>query len=218
MRTLVTIDGLDGAGKSTLSRRLADALTAHGHRAVVIRVDDFRRAVDWTSAGSEATAYYDGYYDLDACDAVLRAFLAGEGSAEVPIYDVANERRTGARAVMFDAATVAVVEGVFPLRMPSVGQGMLIYLDTSEAEARRRIIARDLRKGRTQAEIEWRIDQRYFPSQRMYREQLAPRDRADVIVDNERPAEPCGIKRDLSRLPTALQQLLAGFLPSPGKR
>ncbi len=218
MRTLITIDGLDGSGKSTFSRRLLETIKSHGHSAVVIRVDDFRRPVDWTTGVAEATAYYDAYYDLPACDGVLRAFLAGERSSEVPIYDIATERRTGTRPLVFEGATICVVEGVFPLRMPSVAHGLLIYLETSEAEARRRIVGRDLRKGRTQAEIERRIDQRYFPSQRLYREQHAPRDRAEVVVDNEQPAEPRGIKRDLGRLPPALQQLLAAFLPSADDR
>jgi pantothenate kinase len=184
----------------------------------VIRVDDFRRPVDWTADADEARAYYSAYYDLAACDGVLRAFAAGERSAEVPIYDITTERRTGTRPLVFDGTTVAVIEGVFPLRMPCVEHGTLIYLETTEVEARRRIIGRDLRKGRTQAEIERRIDRRYFPSQRIYRDQFSPRDRADVIIDNERPVEPRGIKRDLGRLPPGLQQILASFLPSPDDR
>lgn len=215
MKYLVTIDGIDGSGKSTFCRRLHEVLTTGGVTAIPIRVDDFRRAVAWDQQPHEATAYYDAYYDLAACDAVLRAFLAGERTAEIPVYDIALERRTGTRAISFDGASVAVIEGVFPLRMSTVDAGALIYLETTEAEARRRILARDLGKGRSQAEIERRIDRRYFPSQRIYRAQLSPRDRADVIIDNERPVEPRGIKRDLGRLPPALQKLLATFLPSP---
>jgi uridine kinase len=218
MKSILTIDGIDGSGKSTFCRRLHEVLTAGGVSAIPIRVDDFRRSIAWDLAPVEATAYYDAYYDLAACDGVLRAFLAGERSAEIPIYDIATERRTGTRPIVFEGATVAVIEGVFPLRMPTIGQGALIYLETTEAEARRRILSRDLGKGRTRAEIERRIDRRYFPSQRIYREQFSPRDRAAVIVDNERPVEPRGIKRDLGGLPPQLQQILAAFLPSPDER
>lgn len=218
MKSLLIIDGIDGSGKSTFSRRLHEVLTVGGVSAIPIRVDDFRRAVAWDAHPVEATAYYDHYYDLAACDGVLRAFLAGERTAEIPIYDIAAERRTGTRAIAFDGATVAVIEGVFPLRMPTVRDGALIYLETSEAEARRRILARDLGKGRSQAEIERRIDRRYFPSQQIYREQFAPRERADVMLDNERPVTPRGIKRDLGRLPPILQNILAGFLPSCDER
>lgn len=219
MKSLLTIDGIDGSGKSTFCRRLHEVLTAGGVTAIPIRVDDFRRgAIAWDQAAVEATAYYDAYYDLAACDAVLRAFLAGERTAEIPVYDIAQERRTGSKSIAFEGASVAVIEGVFPLRMPSVQDGVLIYLETTEAEARRRILARDHGKGRSQAEIERRIDKRYFPSQRIYRDQCAPRERADVIIDNERPVEPRGIKRDLGRLPPGLQKILGAFLPSPDER
>ena len=218
MKSILTIDGIDGSGKSTFCRRLHEVLIAGGISAIPIRVDDFRRSVAWDQAPVEATAYYDAYYDLVACDGVLRAFLAGERSAEIPIYDIAKERRTGTRPIVFEGASVAVIEGVFPLRMASVQQGVLIYLETTEAEARRRIVARDIGKGRAQAEIERRIDQRYFPSQRIYRDQFAPRDRADVIIDNERPVEPRGIKRHLDGLPPQLQNILSAFLPSTDER
>jgi len=218
MKSLLTIDGIDGSGKSTFCRRMHEALTAAGITAVRIRVDDFRRSVVWDQATVEAIAYYDGYYDLAACDGVLRAFLAGERTAEIPVYDIAQERRTGTKSIAFEGASVAVIEGVFPLRMPSVQKGALIYLETTEDEARRRIVSRDLRKGRTQAEIERRIGQRYFPSQALYRQQYAPQDRADVVIDNERPVEPRGIKRDLGRLPLGLQTVLSDFLPSPDER
>ena len=218
MKSILTIDGIDGSGKSTFCRHLHEVLIAGGVSAIPIRVDDFRRAVAWDQVPVEAAAYYDAYYDLAACEGVLRAFVAGERAAEIPIYDIAKERRTGTRPIVFEGASVAVIEGVFPLRMPTVQRGLLIYLDTTEAEARRRIVARDLDKGRTQEEIERRVDRRYFPSQLLYREQLAPRDRADVIIDNERPGEPRGIKRDLGGLPPRLQEILATFLPSPDDR
>lgn len=215
---IVTVDGLDGSGKSTFSRRLLEALSAGGQTAVAVRVDDFRRSVDWGSASTECDAYYDNYYDLAACELCLRAFVTGEPCVDLPLYDIASERRTGTRPLVLEGASIAVVEGVFPLRMPAAAEGVLIFLETSEAEARRRIIRRDLAKGRTHAEIERRIDQRYFPSQRRYRAELGPRERADVVIDNERPAEPLGIRRDLSRLPAPARELFEAFLPAPGKR
>ncbi|CAN5914087.1 hypothetical protein BH11MYX3_BH11MYX3_12800 [soil metagenome] len=218
MKTILTIDGLDGSGKSTFCRQLFDALGAGGIPAVPIRVDDFRRPVDWACVEAESAAYYDSYYDLAACDQTLRAFLAGERSVEVPVYDIAREQRTGARPLPLEGVSVAVLEGVFPLRMPSAAAGTLIFLETSEAEARRRIVRRDLAKGRSEAEITRRIDQRYFPSQARYWSQFHPRDRADVIIDNERPAEPRGIKRDLARLPVKLRQILEAFVPAPDQR
>jgi len=215
-KTILTIDGIDGSGKSVFCRQLFEALHVGGIETVSIRVDDFRRGAEWSSAGiAEHDAYYDGYFDLAACEVVLSTFLVGASTVEVPVYDIGAERRVGSKRLALEGATVLVLEGVFPLRMPSAAAGTLIYLDTTEPEARRRILKRDLAKGRTEAEITRRMDQRYFPSQARYRSEYGPRDRAAIVIDNERLAERRGIKRDLGGLPSRLREVLAQFLPVP---
>jgi uridine kinase len=210
MKTIITVDGIDGSGKSTFARTLHAALAAAGHAPVLFRVDDFRRKVAWTTPEAEAGLYYDAYYDLARCDACLAAFVDGAPSVAIPIYDVVAERVTGEQTVALAAAEVAVVEGVFPLRLPRVAAGILVYLDASEAEARRRIVARDVKNGRSVDEIHRRIDRRYFPSQVRYHRELDPRGRADIVVDNEDPRAPRVVKCDLSRVPAALRSVLPG--------
>lgn len=215
-KTILTIDGIDGSGKSVFCRQLFEALHLGGIEAVSIRVDDFRHGAEWSCADAiEHDAYYERYFDLAACERVLSTFLLGASAAEVPVYDIAAERRTGSRRTVFEGASVLVLEGVFPLRMASAAAGTLIYLDTTEPEARRRILKRDLAKGRSEAEITRRMDQRYFPSQARYRSEYGPRDRAQIVIDNERLAERRGIKRDLGGLPARVREVLAQFLPVP---
>jgi uridine kinase len=211
-RVVITIDGIDGSGKSTFARRLAAALAVHDVRAAPISVDDFRRPVDWAATASEADVYYDSYYDLAAADALLAAFLAGARAADVPRFDPVTERPLPPRRVELLGA-VALLEGVFPLRAPKASSGLVIYLDTSEALARQRIIARDLKKGRTRDEIERRIDRRYLPGQRRYHTAYDPRGRADVIIDNEHPATARCLRRDLARLPPELRAAVDRALP-----
>jgi uridine kinase len=189
-RPVVTIDGLDGSGKSMFADRLAAALASAGLTPVVVHVDDYRRAVDWSRRDRpEAEIYYDEYYDLAGLERDLR----------VP---------TGARS------EVAVVEGVFPLRVPTAAAGLVIYLEVGEAEARRRILERDLKKGRSREEVEHRISARYFPGQERYRAAFHPRERADVIVDNVAPESPRARRRDLGRAsPEALRAALDRLLP-----
>ncbi|MGE0550336.1 MAG: uridine kinase [Kofleriaceae bacterium] len=208
MKTIISIDGIDGSGKSTYARSVIDALTAAGERPVLFRVDDFRLPVAWTTPEREADQYYDSYYDLVRCDACLGAFVEGATEVSIPVYDILAERVTGERSIDLTGATVAVVEGVFPLRLPRVAAGVLIYLQASEDEARRRIVARDLAKGRTTEEITRRIDRRYFPAQRRYHRELNPRARADVVIDNELPTAPRVVSCHLERLPPSLRALV----------
>lgn len=207
-KNVIAIDGLDGSGKSTFARRLASVLAEGGTTAVQFHVDDFRQPVAWTTPEREADQYYETYYDLDHCNRCLQAFVGGAAEISIPHYDIALERVVGSRPLALDDATVAIVEGVFPLRLPHVATGTLIYLDTRETELRRRIIARDLKKGRTVDEIVRRIDRRYFPSQQRYLRELASRDRAHVIIDNEDPLAPRMVRRDFERVPVVLRDAL----------
>jgi uridine kinase len=213
MRTLITVDGIDGSGKSTFARRIADTYDAAGIRTLIVRVDDFRRAIDWTKTdGREADVYYDEYYDFDLCQRCVKAFLDGERSIEIPAYDTRAERVDGTRVLDFDGTQIVLIEGVFPRRIPSAKDALAIYLAVGEDEARRRIIARDLKKGRTKQEIERRIDRRYFPSQRRYHALFSPAEKADVLVANERTEAPQIQRRDLHRLHPELRAILDGVL------
>lgn len=212
-RAILTIDGIDGSGKSTFARGLAAALAAQGVGTVLVSVDDFRRRVDWAAAASEADLYYDGYYDLARAGALLAAFQGGAPAAELPQFDPVTERAAGARRLALAGAAAAILEGVFPLRVPGAAGGLVIYLDTSPALAHRRIVERDLRKGRTREDIERRIARRYAPGQQRYHAALDPRGRADVVIDNEDPAAPRCLRRDLTRLPPALRRALDRALP-----
>ena len=212
-RAIITVDGVDGSGKSTFARGLAAALAGEGVPGVLIGVDDFRRPVDWAAAASEVDVYYDGYYDLALCERCLAAFAAGAPGVTIPQFDPVAERPARPRDLVFEGAAVAILEGVFPLRAPSARAGLVIYLDASPAEARRRIIQRDLGKGRSRAEIERRIARRYEPGQARYHAALDPRGRAGVVIDNERPAAPRALRRDLGGADASLRAALDRVLP-----
>jgi len=170
---------------------LAGALAAAGRPAAILRVDDFRRPMDWRAAPDEADAYYDGYYDLARLDACLQSFLAGAAAARIPRFSAASERFEGEHTLDFAGAAVAVVEGVFALRVPTIAAaGGLVYLQTSFAEAERRVLARDVARGRAAADVAHRIRARYFPAQRRYLAACDPVARAGALVDNEDLAAP----------------------------
>lgn len=187
-RALVTIDGLDGSGKSVLARRLLEALDGS---AVLLAVDDFRRPVDWQAAARpELDLYYEERYDLVSLEGCIRQFLQGAPSCTFPEFDGAREALAGTRTVSFTGKTWLIVEGVFVARLPAADGALSIYVDIDEDEARRRVMVRDLGKGRTTEEVTRRIDRRYFPAHHRYRQERSARDRAAVLIDNADPQRP----------------------------
>ena len=189
---IVAVDGLDGSGKSQLAGALVAACTADGVSATMVHVDDFRRDVDFggLDAAAEAARYYDRYYDLDALDGRLASFLnAAPGTADL-----------------------AIVEGVFTMRVPTIAASApVVVLRVSADEARRRILARDRAKGRTDEEIQRRIARRYFPGQDRYRAACDPEAHADAILDNEDWRRPRVVRIRPGRLPAPVERWLARF-------
>lgn len=183
---IVAIDGVDGSGKSRLAAALAEALAAGGPPVTIVHVDDFRRPLELAGLDprGEADAYYDGYYDFAAAgDALASAARAG----------------------------TAVLEGVMLLRAALPPNSWLVVLEVSEAEARRRILARDQAKGRSPEEVCRRMDRRYFPAQARYRATHDPIGRAHAVIDNEDWRRP-RLLRQAPDLPAPLAAALAGVL------
>ena len=163
----VAIDGPDAAGKTTLADELAALLGATVTR---IGADAFLRPPEVRyRRGRESP---DGYYD-DAVDhEALRASVA-------------------------EAAGLVIVDGVFLFR-PELDDlwSLRVFVEISEEESLRRGVGRDgaLHTSPEVAEYLYRV--RYLPAQRMYQARVRPRDRADVVVVNERPAAPQLIVRE----------------------
>jgi uridine kinase len=188
VRAIVTIDGIDGSGKSTFARRLVEVL---GPKGVLLSVDDFRRPVDWSRTDrSELWLYYHQRYDLGALDHCLQAFRDGKPGCSFRGFDGAKEQLGEEHQVSFRAVEVAVVEGVFVARLHSAVDALAVYIDIPQAEAARRVRERDLSKGRSREEVDRRIEQRYFPAHERYVAEQQPRDRAAILLDNRDPRAP----------------------------
>jgi uridine kinase len=192
-RAIVTVDGLDGSGKSMFAARLAGVLGA-----VQLAVDDFRRPVDWSRADrSELDLYYGERYDLAALDRCLEAYAAGAPAGRFRPFDGAAERVGAERELSFASAAFAVVEGVFVARLAAARAALAIFLDIPREEAWRRVVARDMPKGRTELEVRRRIEQRYLPAHERYLAAHQPRERAHLVIDNLDPTSPRVIRAQL---------------------
>jgi uridine kinase len=104
---VIVLAGASGSGKSRLAEHL-------GHP--VLRLDDFYRDGD----DPELPRLPMGLVDWDdprcwhAADAVAALErLCTTGRAEVPVYDIATDSRTGTRTVELRDAAYVVAEGIF---------------------------------------------------------------------------------------------------------
>lgn len=200
--SLLFVDGIDGSGKSTLAEGLCSNLRVQGVCVALFHVDDFRKPVDWTAAGNtQAEAYYNDYYDLLTLEFVLDEVAKGASQVRLPVFFEDQPRAWN--VIELPRCDLVIVEGVFTQRLANATGAGLLYVDLSWQAARERILARDQAKGRSPAEIEARIDGRYFPGQRRYEAQCSPRKKAHWLASfhDEQGAPSMKIQRTKLALP-----------------
>jgi uridine kinase len=159
---LIAVDGVTAAGKTTFADALAALVAAP---AVRISADDFHRPqAERHARGEGPESYYHDAFDLPALRAALEHVRDDE---------------------------VAIVDGVFLLR-PELADlwRLTIFLAVRRQIALERAIARDAeRLGGVEA-ARARYAARYVPGETLYLEAVDPHACADVVVDNDDPAEP----------------------------
>ena len=103
---VIGVQGPQGAGKTTLTRALIEALPAIGLSGITVSIDDFymtraeQLAVAAAHPGSPYLEHrgYPGTHDVALGEAVLEALAAGVGDVMVPVYDKSAHAGRGDRA------------------------------------------------------------------------------------------------------------------------
>lgn len=103
---VIGIQGPQGAGKSTLTRALLNALPEHGLTGTTVSVDDFymtRAGQLEVAAAHPGNPYlehrgYPGTHDVALGEATLETLKAGVGNVIVPVYDKSAHVGRGDRA------------------------------------------------------------------------------------------------------------------------
>jgi uridine kinase len=195
-RLRVAVDGLTGAGKTTLGHELAAALRRRGRPTARASMDDFKHP--WRHArehGYDRTSgegYYRNAYDFLSARELLLRPAGADASGEVVLcaFDpLTGEDHRGVCISMAPNA-VLIVDTVFAFR-PEFDEfwDFRIWLDVDSALALQRGVERDKdREGLEEAERVHR--DRYHAAEQIYVEEVNPQEKADVIVDNSDFARP----------------------------
>ncbi len=112
-RILVALDGFDGAGKSHLSRELADHARRRSSRPVVrVSIDGFHRPkAERVAAGAGPEGFYSGSYRYDAFHACVVDGLRVHGSITPGVWDVDRDEAVNPAPIAVPPAGVVLVTG-----------------------------------------------------------------------------------------------------------
>ena len=194
-RVLIGLDGPDAAGKTTM----ADALGLElGDVAIRASIDGFHhpREVRLRRGALSAVGYYRDSFDyVRLCGELLAPFAGGADRVRTRTFDVRSDSAAGDNLADIPTAAVLVFDGVF-LQRPETQHfwDLTVYLDVPPEVSLARAILRDASLLGSPETIADRYHHRYLPGQELYRRDVDPKTRADVVVENSHPAAPVVIR------------------------
>jgi uridine kinase len=180
---LLAIDGADGAGKTELADELA-LLLPGSERA---SLDDFHHPRAYRHAlGRTGQTVWERSFDLEAVRReLLDPWRRGAGSSyRLRWHDLTTDRAPNSPPVRVPEAGMLVVDGVFAQRSELADAwDVVVWVHADDAVRLTRMAARD----GVPKEPDHPDQRRYLEAQAIYRQQCAPEERADVVVDNTDP-------------------------------
>lgn len=184
---LVSLSGIDGAGKGFVARRLAAGLRGRGPTVALLSADAWLNLPDVRLGGPDpASRFYEQAFRFRELfhEVVLplRATRAVRHEA-----NVVTETATRFARHLYDEKDVDVIvlEGIFLFKREwRALHDLAVWVDCSFATALKRALARG-QEGLPEAETRRAYETIYFPAQRLHFARDAPRAGADFIFPNE---------------------------------
>ena len=180
---LVAVDGADGAGKTVLADDLAPLVPG----SVRASLDDFHHPRAFRHAqGRTGATVWERTFDLAAVRReLLDPWRRGSGSTyRRRWHDLRTDGRVDAPTHVVPQDGVLLVDGVFAQR-PELADAwdLVIWVHADDDVRLARMAARD----GVPDDPDHPDQRRYLDAQAIYREQCAPEESADVVLDNTDP-------------------------------
>lgn len=182
---IVGIDGLGGAGKSSISEEIYEELSGENIPIEVLHIDDFihPKNIRYNDNYAEWECYYNlqWRYDYLLENVINPIKKNGKFTGLIELYDK-DEDRYEKKSVDIKEGSVVLMEGIF-LQREELSQifDYMIYIDVPESERLKRVLKRDGYIG-TVDDIKEKYENRYFPAERHYVNMYSPSKLADYVV------------------------------------
>ncbi len=162
---LIAIDGFGGSGKTTLAKKLAEKFEF----VSIVQLDDF---------------YSPELKRTDRKRLVEQVVipLKENRKAKYQRYDWTNKSLAEWKEI--EAGGIVIVEGISTLH-PDFGDkyDLTIWIDTSQEEAAKRGISRDINEYNIDSKEQWKNE--WMPQEKEYVELIKPQNKADIIFKKD---------------------------------
>jgi uridine kinase len=185
-RIRVAVDGVDGAGKTTLADALAPLVAAQGRPVIRASVDDFHnpRSLRYARGRYSPDGFYLDSYDYDSFRRLLLEPLSPDGSGQYVArrFDLDNDKSFDPDLQQAGPAAALIVDGIF-LHRPELRScwDLSIFLKVDFDVSLPRGAARG--QGFDAVDPNSPPHQRYVGGQKRYLAECAPEQQADIVID-----------------------------------
>ncbi|CDM69932.1 uridine kinase family protein [Clostridium bornimense] len=184
---IIGIDGLGGAGKTTLVNSLKLQLQNENYSSYVLHIDDFihRKRIRYDSSREEWYCYYNLQWRYDyLVKEILSPIKNGEiVDKQIEIYNRENDEYFTQRVNLVHGS-VLILEGIFLQRKELKDYfDFVIYLDVPREVRLNRVLDRDNYIGGSE-DIKCKYEKRYFPAEEKYMLEYFPIENADFVLKN----------------------------------
>jgi len=182
----VAIDGVDGAGKTTLADALAPLVTGQGRPTIRASVDDFHhpRTVRYARGRYSPDGFYLDSYDYEGFRRLLLDPLSPGGSGRFAArqFDLGGDRPFDLDWLQAPLAAALIVDGIFLHRQelrPCWDLSIFLKVDFDIS------LPRGAARGQGFDAIDPNSSshQRYVGGQKRYLAECSPEQRADIVID-----------------------------------
>lgn len=191
----VGIDGVDGAGKTTLADALAWALRSAAVPVIRASVDDFHnpRAARYRLGRGSPEGFFRDSYDYAALQRALLDPLSPGGTLRyrTAVFDHRSDSRVQAAEEHAEAGSVLIFDGIF-LHRPELRRywDFSVFLDVRFEVS----IPRGAQRGEGSADPLAPANRRYTEGQRLYLRECDPKRHASVVVNYDDLSAPAIVK------------------------
>ena len=188
--TIVAVDGVDGAGKTTFADALAEHLRSGGLHVLRASVDHFHhpRVVRYARGKTSPEGFYRDSYNYAALREELLYPARIGRPARLALFDHRIDAPIEAEPQLIALPSLLVFDGLF-LHRPELRDewDLSIFLDVPFEVSYARMAERDGSNPKPTA----RVNRRYYLGQQLYFAEANPQASADIVIDYadfDRPA------------------------------
>ncbi len=196
----VGIDGVSASGKTTFADQLVEPLRKLGRTVIRASIDGFHNPPETRYRQGESCpiGYLEDSFDKQAVIENILYPLGPSGSLNYrdSLFDFVSNRKTQAQLRQSEAEAILIFEGVLLFCDQLAPHfDFRIFVDTSFDTVIERALKRDRsRLGGKQSTLA-KYNQRYIPGQKEYLKRHAPREQANLVIDNNDYRQPRIIAR-----------------------